>query len=144
MQRKRLRLVGETGKPVNGTIWLPGPAPVITPVRFAQRQTTVRVVADETGCRTYSEDLALWLRRLIDYDLYGVFHACNDGPCTWCDFASAIVRAIGVNCSFVQITSEELGRPAKRPVYSVLDTTCLYQFAIKPRRWSEALMDVAQ
>jgi dTDP-4-dehydrorhamnose reductase len=40
--------------------------------------------------------------------------------CTWAEFAEAIFEEAGVDCSVRRITTEELGRPAPRPAYSVL------------------------
>ncbi len=50
----------------------------------------------------------------------GVWHLAADGDCTWAEFAEAIFEEAGLDCRVVPITTEELGRPAPRPAYSVL------------------------
>jgi dTDP-4-dehydrorhamnose reductase len=48
------------------------------------------------------------------------WHVAADGDCTWAEFAEAIFEEAGVDCRVRRITTEELGRPAPRPAYSVL------------------------
>jgi dTDP-4-dehydrorhamnose reductase len=50
----------------------------------------------------------------------GVWHAAAEGECSWAEFARAIFEEAGVDCRVREITTEELGRPAPRPGYSVL------------------------
>ncbi len=51
---------------------------------------------------------------------YGLYHVAADGDCTWAEFAEAIFEEAGLSCRVVRISTEELGRPAPRPAYSVL------------------------
>jgi dTDP-4-dehydrorhamnose reductase len=51
---------------------------------------------------------------------FGVYHVAADGECTWAEFASAIFEEARLECRVVPITTEQLGRPAPRPAYSVL------------------------
>jgi dTDP-4-dehydrorhamnose reductase len=50
----------------------------------------------------------------------GVWHLAARGDCTWAEFAAAIFEEADLRCRVVPITTEELGRPAPRPAYSVL------------------------
>ena len=50
----------------------------------------------------------------------GVWHVAAGGECSWAEFAETIFAEAGLKCRVVAITTEELGRPAPRPVYSVL------------------------
>jgi len=85
----------------------------------------LRVVADQAGCPTYAEDLASALLRLLGAGAEGVVHAVNSGSTTWYGFAREIVRLLGSDAEVVPISTAEMPRPAKRPAYSVLDTSRL-------------------
>jgi dTDP-4-dehydrorhamnose reductase len=50
----------------------------------------------------------------------GVWHVAADGETTWAEFADAIFEEAGLDCRVAPVTTEELGRPAPRPAYSVL------------------------
>ena len=79
----------------------------------------VAVVADQRGCPTYVGHLAAATRELVELPS-GIWHLAAEGECTWADFAEAIFEEAGLDCRVRRITSEELGRPAPRPAYSVL------------------------
>jgi dTDP-4-dehydrorhamnose reductase len=79
----------------------------------------VRVVADQRGSPTYVGHLAAATREILELPR-GIWHVAADGDCTWADFAEAIFAEAGLDCRVLPITTEELGRPAPRPVYSVL------------------------
>ncbi len=82
-------------------------------------QDEVAVVDDQTGSPTYVEHLASAMHELVDLPR-GLWHVAADGECTWAEFAEAIFEEAGLDCRVRRITTEELGRPAPRPAYSVL------------------------
>ncbi len=93
-------------------------------VQRAQQQNTVQVVNDQTGSPTLTMDLARAILALIDYRASGIVHVSNSGSCTWYEFARAILEQAGLSDVTVQpITTSQLGRPAPRPAFSVLDTS---------------------
>jgi dTDP-4-dehydrorhamnose reductase len=119
---------------------------VKTIVGKAAAGETLRVVNDQVGSPTYARDLAAALARLARRELVGVFHLANGGACSWYDFAREIVRQSGFDVARVRpIGSQELGRPARRPAYSVL-ATAAWEAAGEPRLrpWPEALADMLQ
>lgn len=81
----------------------------------------VRVVNDQTGCPTYVEDLAIGLRVLAERQASGIYHVTNSGSATWFELANEVALQVGRQGAVTPITSEELGRPARRPKFSVLD-----------------------
>jgi dTDP-4-dehydrorhamnose reductase len=102
--------------------WLFGPTGtnfVRTMLRLGEERGEVRVVDDQRGCPTYVGHLAAATRELIGLP-HGVWHVAADGECTWAELAEAIFEEAGLDCGVVAISSEELGRPAPRPAYSVL------------------------
>ena len=92
---------------------------VRTMLRLAAERDEVSVVADQRGSPTYVGHLAEATRELIDLP-GGVWHVAAEGECTWAEFARAIFEEAGLSTRVREITTEELGRPAPRPAYSVL------------------------
>ncbi len=92
---------------------------VRTMLRLGEERDEVRVVDDQRGCPTYVGHLAAATRDLVALP-HGVWHVAADGDCTWAEFAEAIFAEAGLDCRVVPISSQELGRPAPRPAYSVL------------------------
>jgi dTDP-4-dehydrorhamnose reductase len=92
---------------------------VKTMLELGKRQNEVSVVADQIGSPTYVGHLAEATHQLLELP-GGVWHVAADGECTWAEFARAIFEEAGVDCHVREIMTEELGRPAPRPVYSVL------------------------
>ena len=94
---------------------------VRTMLRLGAERDEVAVVDDQRGCPTYVGHLAAATKELVDGDAaYGIWHLAAAGDCTWADFAEAIFADAGIDCRVRRISSDELGRPAARPAYSVL------------------------
>ncbi len=92
---------------------------VLTMLALGRERDEVSVVDDQRGCPTYVGHLAEATRELVALP-YGTYHVAADGDCTWADFAEAIFEEAGIGCRVRRVTTEELGRPAPRPAYSVL------------------------
>ncbi len=92
---------------------------VRTMLRLGAERDEVSVVADQLGSPTYVGHLAEATRELLALP-QGIWHVAAEGECTWADFARAIFEEAGIDCRVREITTEELGRPAPRPAYSVL------------------------
>jgi len=101
---------------------------------------SLRVVADQVGSPTFCDDLAEALLELVDAEAGGVLHAANSGSTSWHGFAVEIVRLIGAEVAVHAVTTADYPRPAKRPAYSVLDTSRLAAVIGRPLPpWQEAL-----
>lgn len=53
------------------------------------------VVNDQIGSPTYTHDLAKLMCDMIETEKYGVYHATNEGICSWYEFAEYIFKAAG-------------------------------------------------
>jgi dTDP-4-dehydrorhamnose reductase len=158
----RTKLAGETavreetpGHIIVRTSWVfshRGHNFVKTIVRLAAERDELRVVRDQFGRPTSSADLAEALLVAADAlaknrDCAGTYHFANAGETSWFEFASAIIdelRARGENRlpRLVPIETSEYPTAAKRPAYSVLDTTSFTaRFGVVPRPWRDALRD---
>jgi dTDP-4-dehydrorhamnose reductase len=128
------------------TQWLYGPFGknfVDSILRQAREKDALSIVNDQIGSPTYTADLAKAISGLIQFDARGIFHVANRDLCTWYTFGRAILKLSGVNrVKVVPISSKELGRPAARPSYSVLNCQKFEkETGLTMRPWSEALKD---
>ncbi len=92
---------------------------VRTMLRLGAEREEVAVVDDQRTSPTYVGHLARATRELLDRP-HGIWHLAAGGDCTWAELAEAIFAEAGVECRVRRISTEELGRPAPRPAYSVL------------------------
>jgi dTDP-4-dehydrorhamnose reductase len=92
---------------------------VRTMLRLGAERDEVAVVDDQRGCPTYAGHLAAAVRELVELP-FGLWHVAAGGDATWAELAEAVFEEAGLSCRVRRITSEELGRPAPRPAYSVL------------------------
>jgi dTDP-4-dehydrorhamnose reductase len=92
---------------------------VRTMLALAKDRDEVRVVADQRGSPTFVGHLAAAVRDLVQLP-HGTYHLAADGDCTWSEFAEAIFEEADLQCRVIPIKTKELGRPARRPAYSVL------------------------
>jgi dTDP-4-dehydrorhamnose reductase len=125
------------------TSWLFGPAGrnfVEAILSKAHAGDTLRVVTDQVGRPTLAGDLADAVLRLLDAGATGRVHFANSGSCSWFEFAREILHAAGLEPTVEPLTSVELGRPARRPAYSVLDTATYTRITgAEPPAWRDAL-----
>ena len=92
---------------------------VRTMLRLGAERDELSVVADQRGCPTFVGHLADATRELLELP-QGIWHVAAEGECTWAEFARAIFEEAGLATRVREITTEELGRRARRPAYSVL------------------------
>jgi dTDP-4-dehydrorhamnose reductase len=111
----------------------------------AREGTPLRVVADQTFAPTCAADLAAASTALVGAGARGVFHVTNTGSCTWHELAVATLAQAGIDVPVEAIDSAELALPARRPVYSVLDTARYRALGLPAlRSWREALVDCVE
>ena len=113
---------------------------VETMLRLAAEKKELSVVDDQVGSPTWTVDLSLAIKSLIDKGCRGTYHAANGGFCSWNEFARAIFAEAGMGIKVNPMSTAELGRPAPRPLYSTLDCGKLARDAgFQPEPWQEAL-----
>lgn len=101
----------------------------------------LRVVDDQIGSPTYTEDVAETLAQLVASNCFGIYHVTNAGVCSWYKFAVAIARQLGCDPSQITpISSEEWPQAARRPKNSRLDGSALQAAGLPPLPpWQDAL-----
>ena len=116
-------------------------------MRLMKERDQLNIVADQKGRPTYAKDLALATMNMIEAIntgkvIKGVYHFANEGETTWFNFAAKIKAIAGLSCDLQPIETKDFPTPAKRPAYSVLDTSKIEQdLAIDIRHWEAALVD---
>jgi dTDP-4-dehydrorhamnose reductase len=111
------------------TSWLFGPFGknfVRTILERARQGNPLRVVDDQFGAPTYTVDLAEKLEQIVMKGKPGIYHATNQGYCSWFEFAGEILRQAGLGHTLLAaIPTAASGRPALRPHNSRLAHTRL-------------------
>lgn len=96
----------------------------------------LKVVEDQTGCPTWTVELANGIITIIDSEAeYGIYHVCGSGETSWYGFAKEIFAQAGLTVNLKPCTTDEFPRPAKRPQHSSMDNDKLC------RNWKLALKD---
>ena len=98
---------------------------VRTMLRFAQSHKELNVVDDQIGSPTYTADLAPLLCSMAETEKYGVYHATNEGFCSWAQFAEEIFKDAGLDVKVNPIPTSAYPSKAKRPLNSRLSKACL-------------------
>ena len=120
---------------------------VKTMMRLMKERAQLNIVADQKGRPTYARDLAIATMQMMEAmnagkSIKGVYHFANQGETTWYDFAAKIKAIAGLTCEVQPIETKDFPTPAKRPAYSVLDTSKIeHDLAIDIRHWEDALKD---
>jgi dTDP-4-dehydrorhamnose reductase len=113
---------------------------VETMLRLATEKSELAVVDDQIGSPTWTYDLALAIKALLDKGCSGTYHAANSGFCSWNEFARAIFAEEGLPVTVTGMTTKDLNRPANRPLHSTLDCGKLKEdTGFSPQHWREAL-----
>lgn len=98
---------------------------VKTMLRLAETHSELRVVDDQIGSPTFTADLAPLLCDMIETEQYGVYHATNEGFCSWAELADAVFRLSGKEVAVEHVSTEEYGAKAQRPKNSRLSKCSL-------------------
>ncbi len=118
---------------------------VETMLRLALEKDELSVVDDQIGSPTWTVDLAGAIMSLLKTGRRGIYHAANAGFCSWNEFAQAIFEESGLAVRVKGMTTDELNRPARRPLYSTLDCGKLEQdTGFRPQPWRSALKTYLQ
>jgi dTDP-4-dehydrorhamnose reductase len=86
-----------------------------TMLRLAESRSELNVVSDQYGSPTYTADLAKLIVDMIQTQQYGIYHATNEGICSWADFAEEIFQQAGKAVKVNHISTEEYPTRAVRP-----------------------------
>ncbi len=125
---------------------------VLTMLNAARKTNSLRVVADQRGCPTAADDLAMTILDISDrlmsngWDaaLGGVYHAAGRGETTWHGLASAVFDRAAqhglARPDVAPIATADWPTPARRPADSRLDCGKLERlFGLRLPPWQESV-----
>ncbi|WP_369901762.1 dTDP-4-dehydrorhamnose reductase [Bacillus manliponensis] len=116
-----------------------------TMLRLAETRVELNVVGDQIGSPTYTYDLARLLIDMIVTEKYGIYHATNEGFCSWAEFAKEIFTLADKNVKVNGITTEEYPTRAVRPKNSRMSKQKLIDNGFEPLpAWQDAVKHYIQ
>lgn len=98
---------------------------IATMLRLSKTHDEVSVVCDQIGSPTYSKHLANLLCKMIETEKFGVYHATNEGFCSWAQLARETFLIAKKSTKVNPVKSEEYKTRAKRPLNSRLSKASL-------------------
>lgn len=112
-----------------------------TMLKLAETHKVIRVVNDQVGSPTFTEDISVLIDSIIHTEKYGTYQATNEGYTNWYHYTEEIFRQAGVNdVTIVPVTAKEYGAPAHRPQNSRLSKKSLDQAGFRRLPpWQDAL-----
>lgn len=119
-----------------------------TMLNLGKTHNKITVVNDQIGSPTYTFDLARLLVDMVETERYGIYHATNEGTCSWYDFACEIFKqAVEIgryeykNVEVIPVTSAEYpASKAKRPFNSRMSKDKLSEMGFERLpKWQDAL-----
>ena len=116
-----------------------------TMLKLSEKRDQISVVSDQIGSPTYAGDLAAALTKIVlsSSTNYGVYHYSNLGTTSRYDFAVEIFKQFGKTIEVKPIKTKDYPTAAKRPKYSVLDTTKIKNnFDYTINDWQRSLKNI--
>ena len=98
---------------------------VKTMLELSKTHKSLSIVADQIGSPTYTRDLAPLLVDMLESEKYGIYHATNEGFCSWAKFAAEIFRQAGADVNVTSVPSHMYPTKAVRPKNSRLSKKSL-------------------
>jgi len=113
---------------------------VKTMLELGKTHAELSVVADQIGSPTYTADLAPLLCDMAATDKYGIYHATNEGACSWAEFAKETFRQAGMQVKVNPILASQYPTKATRPLNSKMSKDKLTENGFKKLpKWQDAL-----
>jgi len=120
---------------------------VKTIIRKARENGHLKVVNDKKGSPTWASDLAEAIMKIVS-DVNsneaafngGIYHYSNEGSCTWFEFAQAIIKSAGLECTVEPVATGEFPAKAVRPAFSVMSKKKISDnYGVKIPAWDVSL-----
>ena len=92
---------------------------------LAKTRDALTVVDDQVGSPTYTADLAELLADMVESEKFGVYHATNEGICSWAELAAEAIQQRGLRTKVTPVSSDMYPTKAVRPKNSRLSKASL-------------------
>ena len=114
---------------------------VKTMLKLSETKEELSVVSDQVGSPTYTVDLAKFLADLSLTNQYGIYHATNEGFCSWAEFAKYIFETNSKKVRVKDISTKDYSQKANRPLNSRLSKECITDIGLeKLPTWQDAVL----
>jgi dTDP-4-dehydrorhamnose reductase len=116
-----------------------------TIIKNLEAGKNLTITTEQVGVPTNANDLAEILLKIVQKDSldFGIYHFSNKGEATWYDFAKAIAAESQINAHGNIASINHYPTFAKRPSYSVLDTSKIIKtFEIAILHWKQSLQNL--
>ena len=111
-----------------------------TMLRLGKEREEINVIDDQVGSPTYTSDLAKLIVDMIQTEKYGVYHASNEGYCSWYEFTKEIFKQVGYTTKVNPITTDRYPAKAIRPLNSRMSKKSLDEAGFERLcKWEDAL-----
>lgn len=111
-----------------------------TMLNLAKTREEISVVSDQVGSPTYTKDVAKLIVAIAITKKYGIYHATNEGECSWADLASYVFSTVGYRTAVKYIRSNEYKTKAPRPLNSRLSKSKLDEMGFnRLPSWQDAV-----
>ena len=154
----RTKLAGERAVSESGcrniiirTQWLYSPFGhnfMKTMLELARHRDRISVVCDQYGSPTTAADLARAIVKILSDSAgcrdipCGIYNFASAGQASWYDFAKAIFELSGSSVELLPIPTSEYPTAARRPQFSVLDTSLIRnRFGVTTPDWHASLAE---
>lgn len=111
-------------------------------LELIENKEIVEFGGEEICTPTFTENLAEQIKLIIETDEPGIFHATNEGSCSWFEFGEEIIKQTNSTTKLVKRRSSESASNIIRPKYSVLENRHLNGLGInRMLDWKVALSE---
>lgn len=137
------------------TSWVYGPYGnnfLKTVLRLVEERSKLRIVDDQYGCPTSTDDLAAAIisiadKLLVQNDVAGTYHFAGSGRTNWYEFATEIVNwqsaFTGRSPKVIPISTNEYPTAARRPMNSELNSKHFFAtFGYSAKPWKVRVAEV--
>jgi dTDP-4-dehydrorhamnose reductase len=113
---------------------------VKTMLKLAESSNELNIVSDQVGSPTYTFDLSRLLLDIVQTNKYGIYHASNEGFCSWSEFAKEIFKLVNKEIKVNDILTEQYPTRAERPKNSQMSKQKLIEKGFAPLpSWQDSL-----
>jgi dTDP-4-dehydrorhamnose reductase len=109
---------------------------------------TVEAINDKFSLPTRMEELAGWIKSLLESPAQGIVHACHRGePVSWYGIAKEIATVLGQDMErkiIAQTLAEQSTFLAERPIHTAMDCCSLEQWIGPVSDWKISLREFVQ
>ena len=100
-------------------------------------RSQVQVVNDQFGSPTYAPHLAAALAQLIETETFGMYHFAGHGGTSRLELTQTLYGLLGAGVVVESITTDQMPRPAQRPLYAILTTLQVPHIELPP--WQDGV-----